>query len=83
MTVSDFLFSFSPYQLAHSYVYRPLFKLLIHNGDVSASKDMPEMSSQGASIKPARHFGDWPNLGAVSGPHSQGILLICRSLRPF
>jgi torulene dioxygenase len=65
MTFSNILLG--SYQLLHSYVYRPLFKLLAYNGGyVSAGEDRSRTCSQKASIKLNRHFGDWPNLGAVS-----------------
>jgi hypothetical protein len=65
MSVYDILQS--PYRLVHSYLYGPMSKMLTQNSHHgSAGDDNSGMRSQKASIKPSRHFGDWPNLGAVS-----------------
>jgi hypothetical protein len=81
MSISDFLFN--PYHLAHIYVIRPLFNVLIRNGHASTGQPRPELESQGMSPKQTRHFGDWPNLGAVSAPILQGMVLTLHSLMPF
>lgn len=55
----------SPYQLVHGYVYRPLLKLLAYNGLLTVVGKDGATHAQTATIKQNRHFGDWPNLGAV------------------